>query len=144
MYDLCIFYVEMCICFGAPFAFLFVFVCAGTCMCGCPCMCACVCGGQRTTLSVSHQEHDFFLKSGCFFFFVQKLYYFNKHICMHVYAQVNGMCMWVQFLWRPEEGFKYSGSWSYRWSWATWCRCWESNFHLLWELYIPLTAETLP
>lgn len=60
----------------------------------------------------------FFFKVRMFLFLCTKinLYYFNKHICMHVYAQVNGMCMWVQFLWRPEEGFKYSGSWSYRWS----------------------------
>lgn len=56
-------------------------------------VCACVCGGQRTTLSVSLQAHDFVFLSHDFFLCTKiNLYYFNKHmyvcVCIigwHVY-----------------------------------------------------------
>lgn len=67
-------------------------------------------------------------KCGCIYFnYFLKLYsfLFLCYLCASIFAA----CA-CSFLGRLKEGIRWPCYWSYKWFWASWCRCWEPN---LWK-----------
>lgn len=58
------------------------------------------------------------------------------YVCVFVFED---MCVWVLLETRSEHWIPWS--WSYRWLWSTWYRCWEPNMSPLRGQQVSITTE---